>query len=130
LILNENTYAISSENNPSRYSVGEQLKFANSQKVGIDSILDTENAGKIVNYRGDVIQGEAKPLAGKKVPIYTRWSKLPRRKIVENQLFTGNIAIDFTSPIARGQYVCFNGEANTGNQGYSKLSDRKIFSSC
>lgn len=47
--------------------------------------------------------------------IYSGLAKNQDRKKIDTQIFTGNIAVDFTKPIAKGNFVVFNGTVNTGN---------------
>lgn len=95
---------------------GQKLEFSMLPNVGVSTVLDYSNFGKIVNYKGATIQGEANKPDGPKVPIYQRVKKIGYNQRVSNQLFTGNISIDFTQPLARGNFICFQGESNTGKR--------------
>ena len=98
-----------------RFEAGESLRFSFTGQEGVYTNLDTLNFGKIVNYLGKPINDPTKADQGGKMNIYSNLPKNQDRKKIDTQLFTGNIAVDFTKPIAKGNFVVFNGTVNTGN---------------
>jgi len=92
------------------------MKFSNNPKIGLETVADFTNFGKIVNYSGKVIQGEQKNPDGPRLEIYKKTPSKSGRKSRTTQLFTGNIAVDFTQPLFRGNFICFDGESGTGNE--------------
>ncbi len=99
----------------SRFEAGEYLRFSPTGQQGVYTNLDTLNFGKIVNYLGKPINDPTKEDQGGKMNIYSGLAKNQDRKKIDTQIFTGNIAVDFTKPIAKGNFVVFNGTVNTGN---------------
>lgn len=99
----------------SRFEAGEFLRFSPTGQEGVYTNLDTLNFGKIVNYLGKPINDPTKEDQGGKINIYSNLSKNQDRKKIDTQIFTGNIAVDFTKPIAKGNFVVFQGNVNTGN---------------
>lgn len=77
--------------------------------------VDLLNFGKIVDYLGRPIGDAPGKAEGAKVNIFAPAEKQERKKI-DSQLFTGNIAVDFTKPLAKGNFVVFQGDANKGMQ--------------
>jgi len=101
--------------NDNKFEAGEHLRFTFTGKEGVYTNVDTLNFGKIVNYLGKPVNDLSSDDQGGKLNIYSHLSKSQKdRKKVDTQLFTGNIAVDFTKPLAKGNFIVFQGNVNTG----------------
>jgi len=111
-----------------RIEVGNQLQFSIEGKEGVYTNVDPLNFGKIVNYLGKPINDPTAEPQGIKTNIFTTSSKKQERKTIDTQLFTGNIAVDFTKPLAKGNFIVFQGDANTGTEyEYCKKDIAELF---
>lgn len=96
-----------------RAEVGDLMQFSLVSQHGVYTNVDLLNFGKIVDYLGRPIGDETGKAEGAKVNIFAPAENQERKKI-DSQLFTGNIAVDFTKPLAKGNFVVFQGDANKG----------------
>lgn len=101
-------------NNKIRVEVGQQLEFSVEVKEGVYTNVDPLNFGKIVNYLGKPINDPTAEAHGFKANIFSASNKKQERQKINTQLFTGNIAVDFTRPLAQGNFIVFQGDSNTG----------------
>ena len=100
--------------NSIRVEVGDQLEFSIEGSEGVYTNVDLLNFGKIVNYMGKPINDPTAEPQGAKANIFSVSGKKQQRKQINTQLFTGNIAVDFTKPLAQGNFIVFQGDSNTG----------------
>ena len=79
-----------------------------------------ENTGKILNSKANDISGsltETETESKKAVAyldIMKKTTSNAKRVKSDAQVFTGNIATDFSHPIAKGNFVVLKGEVNQG----------------
>ena len=77
-----------------------------------------ENTGKILNSQANDISGSLTETESKKavayIDIMKKTTSNAKRVKSDAQVFTGNIATDFSHPIAKGNFVVLKGEVNQG----------------
>jgi F-type H+-transporting ATPase subunit alpha len=70
--------------------------------------------GRVVNVSGDPLDGKGPIQADAVWPVFNEAPKLYERKLVEDQVESGVVAIDALYPIVRGQRMALLGEGKSG----------------
>lgn len=80
----------------------------------------------MLNFQGKPLEAKYREAEGPKEDIFKQKVRKEQHLKASEQLFTGNIAIDFTQPIAKGNITLFEGESRTGNNQNGSLKHRII----
>ena len=97
-----------------RVKVADEVKGTNK---ALKIPFDVSFSGKVLDYMGrDVEKIEEKVTAEEYKELFTKHAPINpfKKQVPYGQVFTGNIAIDFTDPIPVGSFAYFKGNSNTG----------------